>query len=336
MSIPPPRTQRLALYHHILKRFLDRLSDKPPRIHVPEKSGLRRPYPGMTFHLTPELFMQENGRTEFVCPSDRFDLKKSEMALIPRGVPHGEKAFDGNRAFQGLVACFHETNRLILIVSKKSGENPAMEFSDHFDGPEVSAAIRYLDDASAISPTSPTAKKQREALVFTCLASIQDLLLSGRAESHPETGPNPKVSQCRELIRAYLNNPNLSASDLARQMGCTADHLSRCFRREIGMSLFEYLRQERLFRARDLLQHPDLNISEIAWACGFNSLNYFVRSFRRTLGRSPGKYRRSLISGSETSKEKKSSPRKIQTFAKIRSKTSSGRSAFKTGRPKTT
>jgi AraC-like DNA-binding protein len=204
------------------------------------------------------------------------------------------------------------------------------------EGPEVSTALRYLDDAASVPPGSPTARKQREALIYTCLASIQDLLLSSRMENIAEAGPNPKVTQCRELIRAYLNNPDLSAADLSRQVGCTADHLSRCFRKEMGMSLFDYLRQQRLGRARNLLQNPDLNISEIAWACGFNSLNYFVRSFRQTLGKSPGKYRRSLVSGAVLPDEEKIARRMTQTGVKIRSKTSSGRSAFKTGRPKTT
>jgi len=323
--------ERLKVYRHIIKRFLSGFSREAPRIHVPAQTGLRRPYPGMPFHLTPELFLQEEGCTEFTCPADAFPLRKNEMALIPRGVPHGEKSRNGkNEApFRALVACFHAKQKLILIVSKKSTQDvrPEVDFMDGFDGPEVSSALRYLDDAAALSPRSNTLKKQREALVFTCLASIQDLLLSPRLENHSDIQPHPKVAQCRELISAYLNNPDLSASDLARQVGCTADHLSRCFRRETGVSLIDYLRKERLSRACDLLQVPDLNISEIAWACGFNSLNYFVRSFRQCLGKSPGKYRRSLASNTNPPP---------YTGARIRSRTSSGFSAFKIGRPKTT
>ena len=274
--------------------FLKQFEEKPPVLHIPKQEGLRRPHPKMFFHLTPELFLQLGGCTEFVCPADHFHLRTREIALIPRGVPHGETARDlrGSR-FRGLVFGFYG-NELTLFSTQSSPESiPTSAFCDTFEGPEVPQAVRYLDDAAA-TQSSTTAAARRRALIFSAISVIRDLLaperLSGRMLSHE----HPKVRHCHELIRARLPDPALSVESLARQLGCTPDHLSRCFRAETGMSVLAYVRDQRLARAKDLLQDPKLNISEIAWACGFSSLNYFVRVFRQAMGQPPRQFQRAM------------------------------------------
>jgi AraC-like DNA-binding protein len=61
-----------------------------------------------------------------------------------------------------------------------------------------------------------------------------------------------------------------------------------------GTSITEFVREERLTRARLLLLSPrfaERRIAEIAYAVGFNDLSYFNRAFRRRFGRSPSEVR---------------------------------------------
>lgn len=255
----------------------------------------------MHFHLTPELFLQAGGCTEFTCPADRFDLHAAGIALIPRGVPHGERALDQReRRFRGLVCCFDERGRggckMTLIMTKRAvGSRPTVDFLDPFAVPEILQATRYMDDAAAISPNaSTTAEARRRALVFAAISVIYDAVMRSSADRKQHAG-NPKVAKCRELIQACLPNPTLSVESLAREVGCTPDHLSRCFREEHGLPVLAYVRQQRLSLAKDLMMDPKVNISEVAWACGFNGLNYFVRAFRKAEGRSPRRFRCSLL-----------------------------------------
>ena len=251
----------------------------------------------MLFHLTPELFLQNGGTTEFVCPDDHFTLRTGEVALIPRGIPHGESARDSRRIpFHVLVCGFH-ANELSLIKSKSVPDAPpTVDFCDHFDAPAISQAVRYLDDAAtAFARSSPTASARRQSLIFSALSVIHDTLLPNRLAGRTQSHAHPKVRRCHELIRTCYPDPALSVESLARQLGCTPDHLSRCFRAETGMPVLAYLREQRLAHAKDLLQDPKLNISEIAWACGFRSLNYFVRVFRQAVGRPPGQFQRNLV-----------------------------------------
>jgi len=54
-----------------------------------------------------------------------------------------------------------------------------------------------------------------------------------------------------------------------------------------------WLEQRRIDAVKDLLLHSKLALAEIAVACGFADAPALIRSFRRVIGTSPGKWRRS-------------------------------------------
>lgn len=59
-----------------------------------------------------------------------------------------------------------------------------------------------------------------------------------------------------------------------------------------GCGLGEHLRKLRMEKARTLLEeHPEMSISEVATACGYENYNYFIASFSRFAGQSPRQYR---------------------------------------------
>ena len=61
-----------------------------------------------------------------------------------------------------------------------------------------------------------------------------------------------------------------------------ANHLSENFKQVTGINFVEYVARTRFANACDLLRNPDLRISEIAFAAGFQSLSQFNRVFQKT------------------------------------------------------
>jgi len=72
----------------------------------------------------------------------------------------------------------------------------------------------------------------------------------------------------------------------------THEYLCREFRRLMGCTPTEYLNSLRLDRAHNLLENTHMNITEICYDVGFDSVSYFYRLFRSRYSVPPGHYRR--------------------------------------------
>lgn len=83
----------------------------------------------------------------------------------------------------------------------------------------------------------------------------------------------------------------VTLADIAGAVNISRSEAGRCFHSYLGCSPVEALIQYRLQTAQQLLQKTTLTLQEISFACGFHSVNYFSRQFRRRYGYSPGKKR---------------------------------------------
>ncbi|MBQ7840709.1 MAG: helix-turn-helix transcriptional regulator [Lachnospiraceae bacterium] len=79
---------------------------------------------------------------------------------------------------------------------------------------------------------------------------------------------------------------------LAAACHVSQEHLTRCFKKEIGQTPLQYLTRLRLENALFYLLNTDDSIGLIAKNCGFLNGNYFAKVFRRYLNCSPEEYRR--------------------------------------------
>lgn len=102
------------------------------------------------------------------------------------------------------------------------------------------------------------------------------------------------ISRVMNLISFDLT-ADLSLSALAKEVSLNPCYLSAAFKKETGMTVTAYVNRSRLEHAIFLLNSTDLPIQEIALQCGFEDNNYFIRVFRKSMGTTPGGYRRKLI-----------------------------------------
>ncbi|HEX2978730.1 MAG TPA: substrate-binding domain-containing protein [Anaerolineaceae bacterium] len=86
---------------------------------------------------------------------------------------------------------------------------------------------------------------------------------------------------------------SISRREIAQYVSISEDHLTFCFRQELGTTPIEYLQRYRVHQARRLLKDSESSISEIALNVGFSDSGYFSRIFRRITGMSPETFRRS-------------------------------------------
>ncbi len=288
--------ERLAAYKEAVRCAIEALEHGRLRLWVPRLRGLRRKRVGQPFHATPELFLQQSGRTVFIMPEERFTVLPGEVCLMPRGVPHGEEVADNRRLYCNLVTMCHPN--AYSLHHNFGGDTQTgwwTQTVDWFETPEMAKFTGCLDEIAqtveAAGLKRPLEEPYVRGLVLTTLGWMQRLLLAPVAVTTPS---HPLVNRCVDLIHANLAEPRLSVTWIAEQLGCTPDHLGRLMRRDRGRTVLDFIHERRIEQAKEHLTDIKLSIGEIAWVCGFGTQSYFNRVFLAMTGGTPGGYRKAL------------------------------------------
>lgn len=96
--------------------------------------------------------------------------------------------------------------------------------------------------------------------------------------------------EVKKYIHDHLSD-KLNVADIAEELHFNAQYLMRAFKNKTGLSILEYITQERLNVAKKILEDTDLPIKTVASMVGYSDYAYFTRIFGKEVGISPGKYR---------------------------------------------
>jgi AraC family transcriptional regulator len=129
-------------------------------------------------------------------------------------------------------------------------------------------------------------------LLGTALAAR---LVKNYAVSKPEFKANGlSQSQLKRIIDYMQANltQDLSILDLATLTGMSESHFSRSFKQSVGIAPYRYLMQQRVERAKQLLEKQSIAISTIALDCGFANQTHLTKVFRQMTGITPKAYQK--------------------------------------------
>lgn len=110
------------------------------------------------------------------------------------------------------------------------------------------------------------------------------LLYSADTRVHPQD--RKQIEGVRDLLVSNLENPP-SLKELAKTAGMSHPKLNRCFKQIYGMTVFQYLRVERLNRAKIMLQKEGYSVTEAAFQVGYDSVSHFSQTYKKQFGVSP-------------------------------------------------
>ena len=99
-----------------------------------------------------------------------------------------------------------------------------------------------------------------------------------------------KIKSAVDYIKLHYNQ-EISRDIIAEHVGVSPNYISAIFKKEMGMTLVEYIKQVRIENAKQLLRGSDLRINEIADIVGFSDGYYFSRIFKELVGVTPTQYR---------------------------------------------
>ena len=154
----------------------------------------------------------------------------------------------------------------------------------------------------AIATLLSTELHQNPSSSHLYLDSLANVLTVNLLRHHATTTPEPRVyegglppRQLRyvlDYIDSHLDQ-EIKLAQLADLLDISQFHFSRLFKQSIGVSPHQYLIQQRVERAKQLLKKTKQSIVEIALDCGFNSHSHLSKQFRQLTGMTPKAYRTS-------------------------------------------
>ena len=87
---------------------------------------------------------------------------------------------------------------------------------------------------------------------------------------------------------SVLQNP---VQVLSEYTGLSASYLSRLFKKELGISISDYILEKKIEKSENLLKYSDYSLVDIANYLAFSSQSHFIQTFKKAVGITPNKYR---------------------------------------------
>ena len=130
----------------------------------------------------------------------------------------------------------------------------------------------------------------QKRLLLLCILSQMEKLLEQGVQPVTTDAHHTYIFDVIEAIQ--LAREQYTVAQLSEKFHVSAGKLKKDFREITGVSVAVFCRRVRLQKAQALLDTTNLELNQIAEKCGFSDESYFIESFRKAYGITPGAYRR--------------------------------------------
>ena len=122
------------------------------------------------------------------------------------------------------------------------------------------------------------------------VAEIPHSILHKISTRELPAGQSEVVRQAGQFILEHIQE-TIYVKEIARTVHLNEQYLMRVFKKETGLTILEYITNERISMAEELLKETDFPITKVADSVGYGNYSYFTRIFKRYTGGSPKNYR---------------------------------------------
>jgi YesN/AraC family two-component response regulator len=108
---------------------------------------------------------------------------------------------------------------------------------------------------------------------------------------------NSRKLYSREIIQTinYIHsnfNKQITLKAISDDINLSPNYLSNLFKKELEVSLFEYLNRYRINKSMELLLTTNMKTYEVAYAVGYSDESYFSKTFKKYTGQRPNDYKK--------------------------------------------
>ena len=249
------------------------------------------------WHKEIEINFMKKGAAEFIVDDEKFIAKAGEIVFVSSESLHSILQYDNQSPD-------YETIVFSMDLLDAMGNDRA---SSELLRKIALGGFKIKPHIFADNPYFKEMKKSANR-VFDCInedSSEYDLLLKSELfrmffylyKSGCIYKANKEDITSSMIIRSAIEyieenfRENITIEDLANFVHLSKSYFMNKFRNSVGMGAMEYIVEYRIKRACELLLEDKMNVSEIAFECGFKNLSNFNKHFKRITSTTPIKYR---------------------------------------------
>ena len=245
------------------------------------------------YHLSCEMVFVEEGEAEFTIGESHYQAKKNSILFINSCETHQMQVVKApyRRYFaivqlEELEHAFPSSVLPGIFKNRPEGYCHCVSLDAFGDEPSRLFA-RLLEESSSDAPFS-------EKMVRSLLEQLLILVYRACHGNFVDDGGylQSSVHEIQRYIETHFTE-EIRISQLAEKYYLNHCYLTHKFRELVGYSPKQYILMNRLSYAKELLETTDVQISQVAFQCGFGDVNNFSRSFREWFSLSPKQYRES-------------------------------------------
>jgi AraC-like DNA-binding protein len=181
----------------------------------------------------------------------------------------GTLSEDSLRNWKNIGICFTASLTSRIILDHLMESEDAFSLSD--------ASIQLMEQAHT-----------ETEVVQIAMALVYEYI--DQRKKYPELEYHQLVKAAKEYVFKNLHS-KIEIGAFAKQIGTSPSYLSRLFKQCEGITLQQYIMEERVHRARNLLRFSEYSNDEISQYLGFSSQSHFGKNFKRLTGMTPSQYR---------------------------------------------
>lgn len=190
---------------------------------------------------------------------------------------------DGVEEWEFVCFCFVGGN-CMEIVREMIDQHGAV-----YSLPSEAPLLRMLCDEEHWQNAAPLSAIENARLFYDLIS-----LLNRSVEKKPPVLFSYYVTEAKRLVGQRIEQ-NPTVEEIASEIGVSREYLSRVFRTEMGKSIKDYFKEERLLCACRLLKGTDLSVKQIAFRMCFSSSANFTRFFSSAMGIPPLAFRKNGV-----------------------------------------
>lgn len=235
-----------------------------------------------------KLVLQTQGRADLTAQNEHFLLAPGSVMFIPPYCVYSASTFDHVDSYE-IFFNLHPYAREHGFL-QQFGFTRILHFPQILTPADTAALMSCYEDVRACRPGCYA---QLRALLHLLLIRLIRLQNTPALPAENSSREQYVISRLFEYLEAHLNQP-VHVDQLCAALHVSQSHLYRCSRNVMNCSTQQLVIRYKLRHAQMLLKNPELSISDVAAAIGYD-LFYFSTQFKKAFLVSPSEYRKNLL-----------------------------------------